>query len=73
MSIKSILLALVAGDGAKPQGAIDYAISLAATNGAHCRLVAYGRPPTTGNHNCAAVFNQLDERKQPVRHAITSR
>ncbi len=39
MSIKSVLLALIAGDGSKPQGAIDYAVSLAASNGAHLSVV----------------------------------
>ncbi|MCZ8316373.1 universal stress protein [Phreatobacter sp.] len=39
MSIKSVLLALISGDGSKPQGAIDYAVSLAAANGAHLSVV----------------------------------
>jgi nucleotide-binding universal stress UspA family protein len=39
MSIKSVLLALIAGDGEKPRGAVDYAISLAAENGAHLSVV----------------------------------
>lgn len=39
MSIKSVLLAIIAGDGEKPRGAIDYAISLAAENGAHLSVI----------------------------------
>lgn len=39
MSIKTVLLALIAGDGDKPQGAIDYAVSLAAECGARLSVV----------------------------------
>ena len=39
MSIKSVLLALIAGDGEKPQGAVDYAISLAAERRAHLSVI----------------------------------
>lgn len=39
MSIKSVLLALIAGDGDKPQGAIDYAITLAAEHRAHLSVI----------------------------------
>jgi nucleotide-binding universal stress UspA family protein len=39
MSIKSVLLALIAGDGDKPRGAIDYAIALAAEKGAHLSVI----------------------------------
>ncbi|QCI68649.1 universal stress protein [Phreatobacter stygius] len=39
MSIKTVLLALVAGDGERPSGAINYAISLAADHKAHLSVV----------------------------------
>ena len=39
MSIKTVLLALVAGDGARPEGAINYAISLAAEQKAHLSVI----------------------------------
>ncbi|MEI8144135.1 MAG: universal stress protein [Alphaproteobacteria bacterium] len=39
MSIKTVMLALIAGDGTKPGSAIDYAIDLAATHKAHLSVV----------------------------------
>jgi nucleotide-binding universal stress UspA family protein len=39
MSIKTVLLALIVGDGPRPQGAVDYALSLAAEHNAHLSIV----------------------------------
>jgi nucleotide-binding universal stress UspA family protein len=39
MSIKTVLLALVAGDGDRPGGAINYAISLAAEHKSHLSVI----------------------------------
>ncbi|MDP3545779.1 MAG: hypothetical protein Q8S29_06335, partial [Phreatobacter sp.] len=81
MSIKSILLALIAGDGAKPQGAIDYAVSLAAANGAHLSVVVGAiKVPVVVYSGVAEVqaivadendtrTDKADELSETIRHA----
>lgn len=39
MSIKTVLLALIAGDGERPRAAVDYAVALAAEHRAHLSVV----------------------------------